>query len=95
MKTRLAVLTAAAIALASPVFAANVPVGEPVPTNPAECQQLLDLTSKTAAAQTDQGPKTRDEVTTLIGLLKQQCEAANYDDAVNTAQLIRGMVASE
>ncbi|MEC9368818.1 MAG: hypothetical protein VX871_09020 [Pseudomonadota bacterium] len=95
MKTRLAVLTAAAIALASPVFAANVPVGEPIPTNVAECNQLLDLTSKTATAQADQGPKTRDEVTTLIGLLKQQCEASNFDDAVLTAQLIRGIVASE
>lgn len=93
MKTRLAVLTAAAIAFASPAYATNV--GEPVPTNHAECQQLLDLTSKTAAAQTDQGPKTRDEVTTLIGLMKQQCEASNFNDAVLTANLIRGLVASE
>ncbi|MEC9368819.1 MAG: hypothetical protein VX871_09025 [Pseudomonadota bacterium] len=95
MNMRFAALAVAALALAGPAMADQPQVIEPPATNAAECAQLADLTKKTAAAQADQGPKTRALVDKALGELDASCAASKFREAGQAAAFVRGLVAGE
>ena len=92
MNTRLAALFAAGMLLAGSAFAAT---DSNRPTQSAtECSQLVQLTKETAEGN-DIGVKAQNEVDKLLAQLEEQCKAEQFEQADQTAALIRGLVATE
>lgn len=92
MYTRLAALTAAGIMLASQAFALTD--SNRSTQSKADCMQLVDVTKQTAEGN-DVGAKAQSEVDRLLAALQGQCDNEQFEQAEQTAALIRGLVATE
>lgn len=92
MYTWLATLTVAGILMASQALAAT---DSNRPTQSAqECTQLVQVTTETAKAN-DIGEKAQTEVDKLLVQLEEQCNTQQFEQADQTAALVRGIVATE
>jgi len=92
MYTRLATLTVAGILMASQALAAT---DSNRPTQSAQdCTQLVQVTKETVNGN-DVGDKAQSEVNKLLAQLEEQCNGQQFEQADQTAALIRGMVATE
>ena len=92
MNTRLAALVAAGTLLAGSAFAATDSNRQTQSAQ--ECAQLVQVTTETAEGN-DVGEKAQNEIDKLLAQLQEQCNAEQFEQADQTAALIRGMVATE
>jgi succinate dehydrogenase/fumarate reductase-like Fe-S protein len=96
MYTRLAALTVAALMTASAASASTLSNRQIGATeNTVQCGQLVALTQQTVTEQPFVGPKTTNQVEQLMGKLRDQCSANQFDQADETAAYIRGLIATE
>lgn len=92
MNTWLAALAAAGMLLAGSAFAATDSNRQTQSAK--ECSQLVQLTKETAESN-DVGIKAQNEIDKLLTQLEEQCNAEQFEQADQTAALIRGLVVTE
>lgn len=94
MHTRFAALTAAAIMTATAATAASLPNRSTTVQTFEQCQHLV-VHAQEAAKNNDVGAKTQDQINDLVAALINQCQSQQFEQAEQTAALIRGLVATE